>query len=480
MRPAWALGGLLGSIVSGFHPKRLPPMLRATYARELVSWLFLPVMLGAIEGGTISIVVKKSFTGAADVSDWTLNIAVTILTAAPNFANLTSFVWAALARGRAKVPFISALQVATALLVAAMALAPHDLFGLVLITTLAVIARTCWTGVITLRTAVWRNNYPHASRANIAGKMAVVQSLMLAIAGWIVGEWLDWNPNLFHVLFPLLAAYGLLGNSIYRQVRLRGQRRLARAELAGRAGPAFSLAPWSMARALGRSMREVGQTLADDALYRRFMWWMFVFGFGNLMFSAPLALVLADEFRVDYHAGIMVTTVIPLVVMPFAIPLWAKLMGRTHIIEFRAIHGWSFVAGSVAMWLASMCHAFWLFYVSSVLLGIGFGGGILAWNLGHHDFAPAHKDGQYMAVHVTLNGIRGLLAPIASLALYEWFKRLEMVWLVFLVCVIVNTVGVLGFMAMRRSLRRSDAERELQPEPPLEPRPAIAAHDDRE
>lgn len=449
---------LVGAMASSFHPRRLPPMLRATYARELLSWLFLPVMLGAIEGGTIGIVVKKSFTGAEGVDERTLNFAVTILTAAPNFANLTSFLWAALARGRAKVPFISWLQLATAGLVAAMALVPHDLTGLLAITLLAVLARTCWTGVITLRTAVWRNNYPHANRATIAGKMAIVQSLMLAASGWVIGEAMDWNANAFHVLFPCLAAIGIVGNSIYRRVRLRGQRRLARAELAGRAGPSFTLRPLRLAAGLFRSMREVWTTLAEDRLYRAFMWWMFVFGFGNLMYAAPLALVLNDEFGVSYHQGILIHTVIPLAVMPFAIPLWARLLGRCHIIEFRALHGWTFVAATGAMWIASALHVFWLFHVAAVLLGIGFGGGILAWNLGHHDFAPAHKDGQYMAVHVTLNGIRGLLAPIASFALYEWLFARGQVPFVFLVCVLVNTVGVLGFMGLRGRLRRERAQ----------------------
>lgn len=432
-------------------------MLRSTYARELISWVFLPVMLGAIEGGTIGIVVKKSFTGAPGVDDRALNLAVTILTAAPNFANLTSFVWAAIARGRAKVPFISMLQIATSILVAAMAFVPQSLSGLWAITALAVIARSCWTGVITLRTAVWRNNYPQASRATIAGKMAIVQSCMLAVAGWIVGEWMDWNAKSFHVLFPLLAAMGILGNALYRKVRLRGQRRLARAELAGRAGPRFTLSPISLAAAFARSLREIWTTLAEDRLYREFMWWMFIFGFGNLLFTAPLALVLNDEFHVSYHEGILINTVIPLVVLPMTIPIWARLMSRTHVVEFRAIHGWSFVAASGGMWLASLFHALWIFYVSAVLLGIGFGGGMLAWNLGHQDFAPAHKDGQYMAVHVTLNGIRGLMAPIVSFALYQWLRAWNLVSVVFLICAIINVVGVLGFMAMRRRMSRDRA-----------------------
>ena len=287
--------------------------------------------------------------------------------------------------------------------------------------------------------------------------MAIVQSLMLAAAGFVIGESMDWDPRSFHVLYPALAAVGILGNSIYRKVRLRGQRRLARSELAGRSGATFTLAPWSLAAALARAMHDVWRVLADDRLYRAFMLWMFVFGLGNLMFMAPLALVLNDEFKVGYFEGILINTVIPLVIIPFAIPLWARLMHRSHIIEFRALHGWTFVAGSIAMWLASQLHAFWLFHVSAAILGVAYAGGMLAWNLGHHDFAPAHKDAQYMAAHVTLNGLRGLLAPVLSYTLYEWLKARGQVPLVFLICVLVNIVGVLGFMSMRRQLRRSRA-----------------------
>jgi len=187
------------------------------------------------------------------------------------------------------------------------------------------------------------------------------------------------------------------------------------------------------------------------------MWWMFVFGFGNLMYMAPLAIVLSDQFHVSYGEGIMITTTIPLVVMPIAIPLWAKLLDRTHIIHFRAIHGWTFVAGTLAMWLAVYLPAFWLFYLSSFLIGIGFAGGILAWNLGHQHFAPAHKDGQYMAVHVTLNGLRGVIAPIVALWIFEWTRRRELdTSIVFAICVAVNSIGVLGFMSMSRSLRRAE------------------------
>jgi hypothetical protein len=380
-------------------------MLRANYARELVSWAFLPVMLGAVEGGTVSIVVKKHFAAAEDVPTSTLNLAVAAVTAAPAMANVTSFLWAGLAHGRAKVPFIAALQVATAIAVGSLAMAPCDAAGLWFFTAAVIVARVCWTGVITIRTGVWRANYPHADRT-----------------------------------------IGLAGNAIYRRVRLRGQRRLARAERSGRREDRASLNPLAVLR-----------VLREDPPFRRFMRWMFIFGLGNLMLSAPLAIVLEERLEASYIEGILVAAVIPLAMMPLIIPLWARLLGRLHVVQFRSIHGWSFVAASGAMFAADLARSFPLFCVASAFLGIGFAGGVLAWNLGHHDYAPEHRDGQYMGVHVTLTGLRGIAAPFLAVGLYGWLDSIGFGSGIFLVCLITNVVGLAGFISMARDLSRRRA-----------------------
>jgi len=437
---------VVGNFARSFHPAELPPQLRRTYGRELASWAFLPLMLGAIEGGTIGIVIKKAFDGQPGVDPLWLDLATAWALAAPNVANLTSFIWAALAKGRPKVPFISWLQISACLMVAAMAFCPRNGWGLVAACLALGLARTAWTGVITIRAAVWRNNYPTANRATIAGKLATVQSIFLALAGFVVGRAMDWNPENYHYLFPFLALFGLLGNQIYRRVRLRRARQLQRAELDGRKKDA-GFSPMGMVR-----------LLREDPLYARFMWWMSVFGFGNLMLSAPMTFVVTDELRLSYTAGIMINAIIPLAVMPFAIPLWSRFMDRTHIIQFRSVHGWSFVSASVAVTLASYLHSVELVYLASVLLGVGYAGGTLAWNLGHQDFASAERDAEYMAVHVTLNGIRGILAPIAAWGLHQWLAPLGHAPLVLVACTAINIVGVLGFMSMRKDVAPRAAE----------------------
>ena len=416
-------------------------MLRANYARELFSWFLLPFMLGAIEGGTMAIIVKKMFDGAPGVNPAALDFAVAAVSAAPNIANLSSFLWASLAHGRTKVPFISRLQLATCACVAMIAVVPVTANGLLALTIIIFLARILWTGVITIRTAVWRNNYPRANRALIAGKMAMVQAVMLAITGFVVGEAMDIAPTSFRYLFPALALAGFAGNAIYRKVRLRGQRRLQRAEHDGRASGEGRINP-----------RRLWALLREDRFYARFMWWMSVFGLGNLMMGPPQVIVLNDQFKTSYLQGILATTVIPLLVMPIAIPAWSRLLSRVHVIRFRSIHGWTFVLASAAMWIATLVHSLEIMYLASVLLGLGFAGGSLAWNLGHHDFAPAHRDSEYMALHVTLNGIRGAIAPFLAVALYFPMARAGIGGWFFFVCFVINLIGLMGFMSMRRDI----------------------------
>ena len=139
--------------------------------------------------------------------------------------------------------------------------------------------------------------------------------------------------------------------------------------------------------------------------------------------------------------------------MTLTIPLWARLLDRSHIIRFRMYHSWWFVAATAAVLIAAVSvetDLRWMLWVAAVLKGVAFGGGVLAWNLGHNDFAPKAMTSQYMGVHVTLTGIRGLLAPVAAVAMYEWLNSVQPGrggW-VFAGCLALNLAGAVGFLAL--------------------------------
>jgi MFS family permease len=104
-----------------------------------------------------------------------------------------------------------------------------------------------------------------------------------------------------------------------------------------------------------------------------------------------------------------------------------------------------------------MAQQLWLFYVAGALMGVGFAGGSLAWNLGHQDFASPEQDGLYMSVHVTLNGIRGVISPFLAVGLYNWLAVSGHESWAFFGCFLVNVVGALGFVRHWRDMRRREA-----------------------
>jgi MFS family permease len=142
--------------------------------------------------------------------------------------------------------------------------------------------------------------------------------------------------------------------------------------------------------------------------------------------------------------------------MPFMIPLWARLLDRVHVVQFRAIHSWAFVLAAFLTALAVQFHSEWLLYVSAALTGMGFGGGVLAWNLGHLDFAPRGMESQYMGVHATLNGVRGILGPFLAVGLYEWLTAIapgrNLGAISFWLCAVITLLGGLGFVRLARTL----------------------------
>ena len=112
-------------------------------------------------------------------------------------------------------------------------------------------------------------------------------------------------------------------------------------------------------------------------------------------------------------------------VVPFAIQPWARYLDLHRVLAFRSVHGKFTVAAVVLFVLAVLLHVPLLLAPGAVLLGVSTAAGSLGWTLGHNDFAPRGEETRYMALHVTLTGIRGLVAPPLTIALYHLLGRLH-------------------------------------------------------
>lgn len=417
-------------------------MARHNYARELSAIFFLPWMLAVVEGSVIGMIVKVAFKDA--VPETRLNFAVATLAAAPALANIVSFIWVRLSHALDKVRFVVGLQLVVATLVIAMASVPFSENGLHAFMVLVIAARICYAGIVTLRSTIWTANYPTTIRARVAGKITTIQVELVALAGLLLGQAMDKNEEAFRLILPMYAAVGLIGVWRLSKMRLRQRRTLAAAE---RQFTEDEGAPSLNPVALWR-------VLANDRRFGAFMLCQMLIGTGNLMLGPIVIVILEDRFDTGYM-GVIIAHTIPLSIMPLFIPLWARLLDRVHIIWFRSIHSWFFVAAAIVYYIAATQDMVALLYAAAVIKSMAFGGGALAWTLGHLDFAPTDRSSQYMGVHVTLTGLRGLIAPLLGILLYSVFEhaRPGSGPMVFLVSTVILIVGAVGFFVLGHTLR---------------------------
>jgi len=381
-------------------------MAAALVPRELTNWSLTSITLGVLEGGLLGVIVKNQFDDVA--SSAAVNLAVAIVAGAPSFTNLSSFLFSSWSSGRDKLQIMCRLMQIMGVATILLAIPGANVVGLVLFCLLTVVARTAWSGILTLRASVWRANYPRDWRAQITAKLVRLSSLLVAAVAALVGFLLDWQDDFYRPCFVLAGICSLVAARIYSKARIRRHQQLLASERA--------------ARVAGRrhmSLAVFGEVLRGDQDFRNYMSCMMVFGGANLMVIPMLVVMLNEQFHLSQWHQVVVTSSLPLIIMCFAVPRWARMLDRKHIFAYRAIHSWYYVLSYLFFALALGTGTAWLLWPAAMLLGGANAGGHLGWNLGHNDFTSDANAAQYMAVHVSLTGVRGIFMPLAGIGFYQ-------------------------------------------------------------
>ena len=407
---------MLTEYFASFRSRNQPWMTRQSYAHELVTASTYPITLAMVEAGVIGVLAKKTF----HVSELEL---ATIM-AAPIFANLTSFFWAMLARGRPKVPMISTLQASVLLLLGVISILPTTHYGPALLVAVVILIRCVLAGVVTLRSTIWRMNYPKQMRAQITSRFTILACLIIAF-GPLIGFFIqDISPDSFRILYRVVALIGLVGVISFSRIRVRGEKQLLEFERQPVATPSSDRPLNRFERFAAEDRQTVWTVLREDHHYRWYMIWQFFGGMANLIGNFALirlVIELTAGLKYEYGISILITTTIPLIAAMLTISTWARYLDRVHIARFRTRQGLFWILGQFGNWVAAVSGMVGLFAISRMIVGISHGGGMLAWNLGHNDFAERHMVALYMGIHVTLTGVRGILAPyLAIVMLYGW------------------------------------------------------------
>jgi hypothetical protein len=126
-------------------------------------------------------------------------------------------------------------------------------------------------------------------------------------------------------------------------------------------------------------------------------------------------------------------------------------------VVFPSVQGWVTVAAAALLLSGVLVAAPSLLWPGAMLMGISLAGGSLGWSLGHNDFAPRGEETRYMALHVTLTGVRGLIAPpigVGTFYVLEWLRPGLGPWALFLALGLI-LAGANEFSSLRRARLRA-------------------------
>jgi len=432
------------SIDKLFQIPDLDPAVRKSFRREQLSELTLPLATSLMEGGFVAVVAAKAF----NVEPWV----IAVISAAPMFGNLSSFFWTRIAAGRSKVPMVVTLQIMVLLCVAAIAVSPRSHEGAWILLTSVVLCRILIAGIITVRSVAWSLNYDRALRARATGRLQAITSLTVVLTTSLAGWILDARPDNFRYIYAAGALLGCIGVWLFRGVSVLGEKRHRVMERRGAKD--------------GRRRAGFIKVLRNDRLYARYQLHQFISGMANMMIEPPLVYLVSKQLGASYVVSIGIVMLIPFTLNLTTLPFWARYLDKVHVTEFRARQNAGWVVGILIMFWGAWTFSLWWLALGRVVTGVVNGGGTLAWQLGHNDFAPRDQLSTYMGIHVTLTGVRGAFAPFLGMALYLGWDAKGYVpgasglsaWL-FVLAAALGIIAWRGFEKLRIDVRRSPLHR---------------------
>ena len=261
----------------------------------------------------------------------------------------------------------------------------------------SVIGLTMSAVSIPLLTQIYQENYPEKERGRLFSRTMMLRIGATALFSDIIGHAFAGRMERFQWLLLAFAGAFALASFCFKNIPSR---------------PLSTCGGTHPLRAL--------RYAKEDRLFRlTLISWMFL-GFGTLLMVPLRVEYLANTSKygitlygqpLDEGMIAVLTAVIPNVVRLTLSPVWGWLFDRMNFFILRVTLNFGFALGVVTFFMSDSLSGLIL---GAIIFGISNAGGDVAWSLWVTKFAPPDRVADYMSVHTSFTGLRGILAPFIA------------------------------------------------------------------
>lgn len=399
----------------------IPVMSRPTFRRELIGQFLAAIGTGAMLPGLTQLFALKTLQGP----DW---VAPVLLAGMPAGNFFATFISQYLERRR-RIPSLIVARIGMALAFVAIAFLPASRASVWPYVLLLMLPALLAAAILSIQSSIRHSNYSDRVRGSVLSRLIIVRMGVIIVTVKLAGLGLDRWSQAHRLIYPLAAVAMLASAYAYSRIRVRREPQLLRK---GAARPFHLFAGFRL--------------LWQDRAFGLYMLFQMLSGGANLMVAPAIVLWLIKVMKVSYMTGTDALVLVPLGVALLGLPLAGKLFDRMGVARFRGLGAAAWGLGRCTLFVAALTGSWSLVLVAFAFQGLGFSGGSLAWSIGHTRFAPPDKTQTYMGIHLTLQGIRGLIMPFVG----AWLYHLPAIGTrLFLLAGMLHLAGSLGFFLIK-------------------------------
>jgi MFS family permease len=266
--------------------------------------------------------------------------------------------------------------------------------------------------LIPAQNSIYQSNIESSRRAKVYGYTMSLGMLVAVIFTFFAGRMLDRNDQYFRIILAVTAICGLIASLLLSLVKIKKHE------------SSTEPVPFSWQDALHDPIKRSLALLKTNKPFAAFERSFSIYGMGFIMVQPVLPIYLVDMLKLTYTGNFIAKGVISQIPILILSPYLGKWHDRLHPFRFICFF-FGLLALFPALIIASALTLKWhllsvgLVYLAFAIFGIAMAGVNIAWNMGSIFFAGKEDASMYQSVHVTMTGIRGILAPMLGLLLLK-------------------------------------------------------------
>lgn len=340
------------------------------------------------------------------------NWQTTVLTAAVPVTQFASIFWNRLYAQLGTRSYLAIIACSACIPIALLAKAQNIWHVMILFVVAACGGTAGVSAMAPLNADLLRTCYAEVRRGRIFGVICAVQFLATMLAGLGMGRWLDHDPDAFRIFFPIISCLMVCGLSSYALISKKpfwiARHRAAQSP----SGSWFS------------PLRDMHAILKSDKRFAGYEAAFMSYGIGWMICTALVPVIATDKLHLNYSQFAQATVVMFQITNTLLLMPMGRVADKLGPMKLAAVSflwltlypmALIFVPSEARLGLSS---ANWL-GLFAVVYAVGMVGVQLTWTLGPVSLAgSSSKAPQYLAIHSTLVGVRGIVAQGFGMLLY--------------------------------------------------------------